>query len=203
MERSFEPSGIVGGVYGVAAAAHAGSVQSSCRISILDGVAEIGVRVPAPIGTAPNGRLIARLDRMMHSWKLAIGIQLAAIAAFAQSQPHTYVGDVVKANCLQAAEIVSRNSRGYVPPGVNAFTRSRYENLHTARLRSAILRHCSINPGATAFALLTDDGNFFRLDETGNFEVLSHTTGMAKKVRVTVTGFVDRETLNVQTLSKF
>ena len=51
--------------------------------------------------------------------------------------------------------------------------------------------------------MLTDDGNFFRLDETGNFEVLSQTTGMNKKVRVTVTGFVDPETLNVQTLSKF
>jgi hypothetical protein len=90
-----------------------------------------------------------------------------------------------------------------VPPGVNAFTGSRYENLHTAGMRSAILRHCSINPGTTAFALLTDDGNFFRLDETGNFEVLSQTTSIAKKVRVTVTGFVDRQTLNVQSLSKF
>jgi len=173
------------------------------RISILDGVPEIGVRVSSPIGPAPNGCLIARLDRVTHSWKLAIGIQLAAFATFAQSQPHTYVGDVVTANCMQAAKIVSRNSRGYVPPGVNAFTGSRNENLQTARLRGAILRHCSINPGATAFALLTDDGNFFRLDETGNFEVLSQTTGMNKKVRVTVTGFVDRETLNVQTLSKF
>src|SRR5258708_16027650 len=104
---------------------------------------------------------------------------------------------------MQAAKIVSRNSRGYVPSGVNAFTGSRYENLHTAGTRMAILRHCSINPGTTAFALLTDDGNFFRLDETGNFEVLSQTTSMTKKVRVTVTGVVDRETLNVQSLSKF
>ena len=157
----------------------------------------------SPIGPAPNGCLIARLDRVTHSWKLAIGIQLVAIATFAQSPPHTYVGEVVNANCLQAAQIVNRNSRGYVPPGVSAFTVSRYKNLHTAGTRMSILRHCSINPGTTAFALLTDDGNFFRLDETGNFEVLSQTTSMAKKVRVTVTGFVDRETLNVQTLSKF
>jgi len=158
--------------------------------------------VPRKSGRA-EWLLDCSLDRVMHSWKLAIGIQLAAVATFAQSQPHTYVGDVVTANCMQAAKIVSRNSRGYVPPGVNAFTGSRNENLQTARLRSAILRHCSINPGATAFALLTDDGNFFRLDETGNFKVLSQTTGMNKKVRVTVTGFVDRETLNVHALSKF
>ena len=136
-------------------------------------------------------------------WKLTIGFQLVAVATFAQSQPHTYVGDVVNANCMQATKIVSRNARGYAPPGANAFIGSRNENLHTAGIKSAILRHCPINPGTTAFALLTADGNFFRLDETGNFEVLSQTTSMARKVRVTVTGFVDRETLNVQSLSKF
>jgi hypothetical protein len=136
-------------------------------------------------------------------WKLAIGIQLAAIMTLAQSRPYTYVGDIVTANCMQAAKIVNRNSRGYVPPGVNAFTGSPHETLHTAGMRNAILRHCQVNPGTTAFALLTDDGNFFRLNETGNFEILSQTTTSTRKVRVTVTGFVDRETLNAQSVSKF
>ena len=139
----------------------------------------------------------------MHSWKLAIGIQLAAFATFAQSQPHTYVGDVVTANCMQAAKIVNRNSRGYVPPRVNAFKGNPYETLRTAGTRKTILRHCSVNPGTTAFALLTDDGNFFRLDETGNFGVLSQTSTSTRKVRVTVTGFVDHDTLNAHSVSKF
>src|SRR5260370_21091071 len=122
-------------------------------------------------------------------------MQLAAIMMPAQSRPYTYVGDIVTANCMQAAKIVNRNSRGYVPPRVHAFKGSRYETLHTAGTRKAILRHCWVNPGTTAFALLTDDGNFFRLDETGNFGVLSQTSTSTRKVRVTVTGFVDHDTL--------
>ena len=137
---------------------------------------------------------------MKCSWKFAVCIQLFAIVSLAQSNPHTYVGDIVNANCMQAAKIISRNSRGYVPPGVNAFNANRYETLHTPSMKKAILRHCSINAGITSFALLTDDGNFFRLDETGNNQVLAQTTTKSKKVRVTVAGSVDRTTLNVQSL---
>lgn len=138
---------------------------------------------------------------MKCSWKFAVGIQLFAIISLAQSDTHTYVGDIVNANCMQAAKIISRNSRGYVPPGVNAFNASRYETLRTASMKKAILRHCSINAGITSFALLTDDGNFFRLDEKGNNQVLAQTTTTSKKVRATVTGAVDRTTLNVQSLT--
>ena len=140
---------------------------------------------------------------MTYLWRLAIGIQLAAIVAPAQSPPHSYVGDIVNANCLPAIKIVNRNSRGYVPAGVNAFTGQPSSKLQTARTRKAILRHCSVNPGITAFALVTYDGNFFRLNETGNFKVLTETTAATRKVRVTVTGSVDRETLNIQSVSKF
>jgi len=130
-------------------------------------------------------------------------IQLAAAVCSAQPHPHTYVGDIVNANCMQAAKIVNRNSRGYVPPGVNAFNGSQQEILNTPGMRNSILRHCSVNPGTTAFGLLMDDGNFFKLNEKGNFEVISQTTSAVRRIRVVITGFVDREHLNVQTLSIF
>src|SRR4051812_35513492 len=101
---------------------------------------------------------------------LAIGTQLAAIASFAETQPHTYTytGDIVNANCMQAANIVSRNSHGYVPSrATSAFTGARSKPLNTVGMRKSILQHCTVNPGSTQFALLGDDGNFFKLDEKG------------------------------------
>jgi hypothetical protein len=153
---------------------------------------------------AAQGWLIdCTANRVKYATNLAISIQLAAAIGAAQQHPHQYVGDIVNANCMQAAKIVNRNSRGYVPPGVNAFNKSRQEILNTSGLRNSILRHCSVNPGTTAFGLLMDDGNFFKLNETGNFEVISQTTSAVRRLRVVVTGFVDRERLNVQTLSIF
>ena len=63
------------------------------------------------------------------------------------------------------------------------------------------MKHCLVNPGSTEFALLDESGNFFKLDETGNLEVLSQTTTAARKITVTVSGLVDREILNVRSLS--
>jgi len=139
----------------------------------------------------------------MNCWhRLAIGIQLAAVTMYGQSQPHTYRGAIVSANCFQATHIINRNSRGYVPShGVNALNGSRYKQLNTKGMRKSILKHCAVNPGSTEFALLDELGNFFKLDETGNFEVISQTTTTARNVVATVTGFVDRETLRVRTLS--
>jgi hypothetical protein len=144
-----------------------------------------------------------QLLSMRHLFTLAITIPLAAITLSADPQTHTYAGDIVNAKCLQAEKIVNRNSRGYVPGGVTAFVGSRYKPLNTAATRTSILRHCAINPGTTEFALLDEYGNFFKLDETGNFEVLSQFSSAIRKIRVNVTGSVDGDTLNVQSLSKF
>jgi len=134
--------------------------------------------------------------------RVTIGILLAAFSGFGQSKLHTYTGDVVSANCMQAANIVNRNSRGYIPAGgANAFTREAYKPLNTPRMRKSILRHCSINPGTTGFALLDPSGNFFRLDEVGNFQVLSQTSTRTRRLKATITGSVDRETLNVKAVS--
>jgi hypothetical protein len=138
---------------------------------------------------------------MKRSCKIAIGIELVAGAVFAQSGPYTYTGDIVNAKCLPAVQIVNRNSRGYVPAGVNTFTQSRYKPLHTAAMRKTILRHCAINPGSTEFALLNDQGNFYKLDESGNLQVILGTETTTRRIRMTITGSVDGDTLKVQSLS--
>ena len=124
---------------------------------------------------------------------------------------YTYTGDIVNANCYQAALIVNRNSRGYTPVATrNAFAASPKPVLNASpRKKKEILRHCSVNPGTTQFALLNDDGNFLRLDEKGNLRVASQLTPVkagprspGKKIRVEVTGSVDGATLIVRSVSK-
>src|SRR6266849_1612819 len=115
------------------------------------------------------GYPIADALAMNCSYTIAIGVPLAALMLCGQSKQHTYTGVIVNANCFQAAEIINRNSRGYVPSGgTNAFTGSRHKPLDTGGMRKSILRHCQVNPGTTVFALLDDAGKFFKLDEMGN-----------------------------------
>jgi hypothetical protein len=153
---------------------------------------------------------------------LIVAVPLASAMMFAQSlvtetarQPeaaaYRYTGDIVNANCYQAAMIVNRNSRGYTPVATrSAFAESPKPVLNASpRKKKEILRHCSINPGTTQFALLNDDGNFLKLDEKGNLDISSQlSSGKAgprspgKKIRVGVTGSVDGATLIVGSVSK-
>jgi hypothetical protein len=153
--------------------------------------------------------------------QFALAVPLAAMM-FAQSPvtesprppeapAYNYTGVIVNANCYQAAVIVNRNSRGYTPVATrSAFAPSPKPVPNASpRKKKEILRHCSINPGTTQFALLNDDGNFLKLDEKGNLGVASHLTpGKAgprspgKKIRVGVTGSVDGATLIVRSVSK-
>jgi hypothetical protein len=137
--------------------------------------------------------------------KLAIVMQLPLVAAFAQSQTHDYVGDIVSANCFQAQKIVNRNSRGEVALATrNAFAANSQKVVpNSPATRKQILRHCGINPGTTAFALVGADGNFFKLDEPGNRDVLSQITTSTKKLKARITGSVDRDSLIVKSLSGF
>lgn len=143
------------------------------------------------------------IRKMKNCYKILIGAQFAVVAILGESLPHTYTGNIVNARCMQAAEIVSRNSRGYVPAGgVNAFTGARYNPLPTGRMRVTILRHCSVNPGVTEFALLEGGGNFFRLDEAGNAQVVALEIRSTKDTKVTIEGFVDGATLKVHSLAQ-
>jgi hypothetical protein len=160
---------------------------------------------------------------MQLRWKLIVAVPLASAMMFGESpatetsrQPearsYIYSGDIVNANCYQAAEIVNRNSRGYTPVATtNAFVPGSQKAVTNAstRKKKEILRHCSINPGTTQFALLKDDGNFLKLDEYGNIHVMNAITAenpvpgaCIKKIRVVVKGSVDGSTLIVQSVSK-
>jgi hypothetical protein len=160
---------------------------------------------------------------MQLRWKLIVTLPLASAMMFGESlaiatshQPEArsfiYTGDIVNANCYQAAEIVNRNSRGYTPVATtNAFVPRSQKVVANAspRKKKEILRHCSINPGTTQFALLNDDGNFLKLDENGNIDVMNTITtensvpgACIKKIRAVVKGTVDGETLIVQSVSK-
>jgi len=129
--------------------------------------------------------------------KLLSGTFFLTAAVWGQSQTYTYIGDIVNARCQQAAPIVNRNSRGYVPSGASSFNVSSAPRINTQRMRKPILQHCSLNPGITEFALLDAQGNFLKLDDPGNFKILSQVASTVKKVKVKITGNVEREVLKV------
>ena len=133
-----------------------------------------------------------------------LSIQLPVLIATAETPSHKYTGNIVNARCMQAAQIVSRNSRGYAPSGVavNTLTGSVQSQLRTDRMRKAILQHCSVNPGVTEFALLDANGNFFLLDEAGNHQVSRHQIPTGNDSGVTIEGYVDHAMLYVRSLSK-
>lgn len=160
---------------------------------------------------------------MQLRWKLLVALPLAAAMMYAESpgietsrereaRSYTYTGEIVNANCYQAAEIVNRNSRGYTPvTTANTFVPQSQKVVANAspKKKKEILRHCPINPGTTQFALLNDDGNFLKLDENGNGHVMNTITAdnpgpgsCVRKIRVEVTGSVDGETLIVRSVSK-
>src|ERR1700681_3792177 len=118
---------------------------------------------------------------MQRRWILLAAVSLASVMMFAESpatetsrqteeRSYVYTGEIVNANCYQAAEIVNRNSRGYTPATTtNTFVSRGQKPVANASpsKKKEILRHCPINPGTTQFALLNDDGNFLKLDENG------------------------------------
>jgi len=72
------------------------------------------------------------------------------------------------------------------------------------------MKHCAANSKTTSFAVLTDDGRFYKLDDAGNTQVMSAAGGESdknskknlKNMRVSVSGNVQGDSLKVQTLSK-
>ena len=135
---------------------------------------------------------------------LLLAIQFPVLIATAEIQSHRYTGQIVNARCMQAAQIVSRNSRGYSPSGiaVSALAGNPQNAFRTDRMKKSILQHCSINPGVTEFALLDDSGNFFVLDEPGNRRVAYHQIPTGNDFVVIIEGYVDREILYVRSLKK-
>ena len=135
---------------------------------------------------------------------LLMALHFPVLIVTAETQSHKYTGQIVNARCMQAAQIVSRNSRGYSPSAiaVNTLTGYPQSTLRTDHAKKSILQHCSINPGVTEFALLDDNGNFFLLDEPGNRRVAYHQIPIGNDFAVTIEGHVDHEILYVRSLAK-
>ncbi len=134
---------------------------------------------------------------------LAMTIPLAAAMMFSQQQQQpqkdtqadqdrqagqadvgsakTYHGTIVDANCTQASDLTSASNK--------------------AKAKSDVMKHCQASSTTTSFALLTNDGSFFKLDDGGNGKLTSMSDSK-KNMKATVTGTVEGDTLKVQTLAK-
>jgi hypothetical protein len=93
----------------------------------------------------------------------------------------TYTGTIVDASCTQASALKDSTA--------------------SADAKKDVLKHCQPTASTKSYALLTDDGSFLALDETGNSQVAAQMAGK-KNTKVSVTGTVDGSTLKVQSLTK-
>jgi len=77
-------------------------------------------------------------------------------------------------------------------------------------LQREVLKHCPATNSTTAFAVVTDDGSFYKLDDAGNTQVTSISGSSEpkkqkqtlKNMRVTGSGTVQGDTLKVGSLTK-
>ena len=130
----------------------------------------------------------------------------------------TFTGTIVNATCSQASSLTNRASfadRSGAPSTSAEGTKNApasstdkdYKSVYD--LEGEVLQRCPASNNLTAFAVVTDDGSFYKLDNAGNNRVKSlvgsdsdkHKKSL-KNMRVTVTGTVQEDTLQVQSLSK-
>jgi hypothetical protein len=141
----------------------------------------------------------------------------------------TYTGSVVSADCAQAGILGSSGSYAdrntsssststtSADPSASASSKSTTATSSTSSDKDnksvydkqrEVLKHCRASDKTTTFAVLTDDGSFYKLDEAGNSQVNSQAgsdkekSKNLKKMRVTVTGSPQGDTLKVQSLTK-
>ena len=133
-----------------------------------------------------------------------------------------FTGTIVDANCSQASSLTTRysaadaatpkestSSTDNTKPSPASTTISKnYKSVYD--LQREVLKHCPATNSTTAFAVVTDDGNFYKLDDAGNTQVKS-LSGAAesekqkktlKNMRVTGSGTVQGDTLKVGSLTK-
>ena len=100
------------------------------------------------------------------------------------------------ANCSQASSLMPSSSATTTSSSSESKTKS------NASAKKDVLRHCQPSSSTTAFAIITDDGSFYKLDDMGNSKVTSDLGGPKKNMKVTVNGSVESDTLKVQSISK-
>jgi hypothetical protein len=94
----------------------------------------------------------------------------------------TYTGTIVDASCNQASALTASPTN--------------------SKAKSDVLKHCQPTASTKSYALLTDDGNFLTLDDTGNSQVTAQFSEKKKNMKASVTGTAEGNTLKVQSLTK-
>ena len=152
-------------------------------------------------------------------------------ASTGAANTRTFTGTIVNATCSQASSLMRSGSfADQSAPAASksttagpketqaagtkdtqaSSTSTNKENKSVYDMQRDVMRHCPATSSVTAFAVLTDDGNFYKLDDAGNTQVMSQAGGSdsdkhkkgLKNMRVTVTGTVQGESLKVQSLTK-
>jgi hypothetical protein len=103
-------------------------------------------------------------------------------AGQADAGSQTYTGTIMDASCTQASALKDSTA--------------------SANAKKDVLKHCQPTASTKSYAILTDDGSFLALDETGNSQVTAQQIAGKKNTKVSVTGTVDGSTLKVQSLTK-
>jgi len=121
----------------------------------------------------------------------------------------TWTGTIVNATCSQAADLPSASSSQSTSSTDQKTTKAaKNKELSVYDLEREVTKHCPADNNTTAFAVLTDDGSFYKLDDTGNSQVKAQSSSSEKSktkiknMRVTVTGTVQGDSLKVQSLTK-
>jgi len=129
------------------------------------------------------------------------------------SYARTWNGTIVNATCSQASNLPSAGAGGGgTASSANTAGNTAGNTTSKAKdeksvydMEREVIKRCPAD-AAGPFAVLTDDGSFYKLDDAGNTQVKSQNTNeKAKKIknmRVTVTGTVQGDSLKVQSLQK-
>jgi len=180
---------------------------------------------PAGQDQAPPAQAAPSTQTAPASPSAAAPSSTQADRASATSDPNsrTFIGTIVNASCPQASNLPSSGGSSSAPaasaPAASAPSTDASKSTTPAAAKDSknpksvydmereVMKHCAADNKATAFAVLTDDGSFYKLDDAGNTQVTSAAGADAKKknvknMRVTVAGNVQGDTLKVQTLAK-
>ena len=142
--------------------------------------------------------------------------------ATSDANSRNFTGTIVDANCSQASSLTTRYSAADAAPPKDSTSSTdstkpspasttigkNYKSVYD--LQSEVRKHCPATNSTTAFAVLTDDGSFYKLDDAGNTQVTSLSgaseSGKQKKtlknMRVTGSGTVQGDSLKVGSLTK-
>jgi len=152
-----------------------------------------------------------------------------SMASSSSMNSRNFTGTVVDANCTQASSLSMRYSAADTAgaksstSSTNSTTSTDAEKASPAStaigknqksvydLQQEVLKHCPATASTTAFAVVTDDGSFYKLDEAGNTQVTSlggasesgkKKKNMMKNMRVTGSGTVQGDTLKIVSITK-